>query len=60
MGEDIDDIESWAQIFTDPDQLSEALAISYDLAKRQTQADFTTLKTEWDNVESFKAGSTFA
>ena len=59
MDEDIEAIATWAEIFTDPDQLSEVVAKRYDKSESQIQDDITTLVTEWGK-ESFKAGSALA
>ena len=49
MAEDIHGIELWAQIFNEPDELSDNLAICYDKHKSQIQADIDALVISYEN-----------
>ena len=49
MAEDIHGIELWAQIFNEPDKLSDNLAMCYDKEEFQIQADINTLVNFWDD-----------
>ena len=60
MDEDIAAIEEWAQIFTNPAQLSTTLAKHYAFHRNEIQTDITTLETDWDAQNYFQAGQDLA
>ncbi len=60
MDEDIQAIEQWAQIFTNPTALAATLSKHWLFHKAQIKADIGALETDWDAQLYFQAGQDLA
>ena len=56
MDEDFAAIEAWAQIFTEPVQLTETVTKNWLLHKRGIKKDTEQAKLDWDNGLYFNYG----
>ena len=56
MGDDINAIKTWAQIFTDPAQLAATLSKNYLRHRSEIQADVAALTADWDAGNFMTAG----
>ena len=60
MDDEINDIEQWAQIFTDPTKLAATVSKHYLFHKTEIQGDISSLETDWDGQLYFQAGEDLA
>jgi hypothetical protein len=60
MGDDLNAIEEWASIFTDPAKLSATVAKHLALHRKQIKADIAADKAHWAAQEFWMAGVTTA
>ena len=60
MDQDIAAIESWAQIFTNPEQLAATVSKHALFHKAELKADISTLEGDWDIKKFFQAGQDLA
>ena len=60
MQDDIQAIESWAKIFTNPAELAKKASTHYALHRKQVKADIGALEGDWNSQLYFKAGADLA
>lgn len=60
MDDEINDIEQWAQIFTDPTKLAATVSKHFLFHKTEIQGDISSLESDWDSKLYFKAGEDLA
>ena len=60
MQDDIQAIESWASIFTNPAELAKKASTHYALHRKQVKADIGALEGDWNSQLYFKAGADLA
>jgi len=56
MGDDLHAIESWATVFTHPEELTKDLTKNWLLHKKAIKADIHNFKADWAAGEYFKSG----
>jgi len=56
MDEDIARIEAWAEIFTNPKELTVTVSKNWLLHKRGIEKDIAQEKVDWSNGDYFAAG----
>ena len=56
MSDDVQAIETWAQVFKQPKSLATTVAKHYLLHKRAIKADISAVRADWDNKSYFSVG----
>ena len=56
MSDDVQAIETWAQVFKQPKTLATTVAKHYLLHKKAVKADITAVRSDWDNKSYFSVG----
>ena len=60
MGDDLQAIEQWASIFTQPSELAKKAAKHYAFHKAEVKSDVAALESDWGVGKYFKAGADLA